>query len=150
MFPLPNNIQVGLVQGCNRKCKFCGIHSIGTKPIHRMSLLMVQQIARSLRDWEGFDKKRVEFALHGEPTLHHNVEHVMSVFREHLPKAQLQLTTNGLKLLDKGAEYVEALFTVGLNVLIVDTYSKRDRLIHLLKNALESILKSLMPYLSDR
>jgi len=132
---LPYNIQIELVEGCNRMCDFCGIHSIWSHAADRkikfMEEWMFKGIANSLKDW-GFNAKRVEFAMHGEPTLHPLLPQVIKCYRESLPLAQLQVTTNGIKLLEKGPLYITELFNNGLNILIVDTYVKKEEILKVL------------------
>ena len=135
--PLPNNIQVELVQGCNRCCDFCGIHSLGKqarKP-KLMPLELVTELAVGLGKWKGFDRKRVEFAMHGEPTLFHNLAMPIIAFRANLPQAQLQLTSNGIVPRKCGAGYVAQLFADGLNILILDMYSHQEETVELAKEA---------------
>jgi len=124
---LPNNAQIELVEGCNRMCDFCGLHGIWALPEHRvikyMDSTLAEEIAKSFGKW-WTKGKRIEFAMHGEPTLHPDVHRIIAQFRKHNPLAQLQLTTNGLKLIKEGSEYVNALFNAGLNFLLVDTYSR--------------------------
>ena len=128
---LPNNIQIELVEGCNRMCSFCGIHSIWNKKEHMviksMSLYLAKKIAVGLKDW-GFISKRIEFAMHGEPTLHKDVVEIISFYRKTLPKSQLQLTTNGLELIKKGGNFIVEMFNGGLNFLIVDMYTKKEEI----------------------
>lgn len=135
MISKPNNIQIELVEGCNRMCDFCGIHSIWKnkedRKIKYMSLEMVNNITASLKEWD-FNKKRIEFAMHGEPTMHRKLFDVLKTFRKELSLAQLQLTTNGIVLLKEGRKYVEELFFSGLNILMVDAYVKRKELIELM------------------
>ncbi len=106
-------------------CSFCGIHSIWKDKEDRvlrfMASALAEEIAGGLATW-GFTKKRVEFAMHGEPTLHPEVLQLISIFRKYLPFCQLQLTTNGLIIKKRGAEFVRDLFRAGINILIVDTY----------------------------
>ncbi len=130
----PYNIQIELVEGCNRMCHYCGIHGIWKhkrhRQINRMDWDLAVDIAAELGTW--FDRgKRIEFAMHGEPTLHSKLNDIVALFRYTNPKAQLQVTSNGLIPLQRGVDYVTALFDAGLNILILDTYIKRDKLVQL-------------------
>lgn len=130
---LPNNIQVELVEGCNRMCRFCGIWSIWKnkedRVVNYMDVDLAAMLAISLYKW-GFDGKRIEFAMHGEPTLHPELPHIIGMFRSYLPHAQIQVTTNGMHPLkmDDGSGYLASLFEQGLNVLLLDTYVKKEAL----------------------
>ena len=44
------------------------------------------------------------------------------------------ITTNGLKLTEK---LILSLFSVGLNLLVIDTYVKREQIIELVKETIE-------------
>jgi len=131
----PYNVQVELVEGCNRMCDFCGIQSIWKYPkdrkIHYMDPILAERIALDLGGWFEGRGKRVEFAMHGEPTLHPDLIHILSEFRRLYPAAQLQITTNGIKLL-KGKPSIDSLM-VHTNVLIIDTYDNRQKVSELLK-----------------
>lgn len=124
---LPNNTQIELVEGCNRFCNFCGLYGIWKHKKHRvikyMDLGLAEELAKAFGKW-WTKGKRIEFAMHGEPTLHPDVHSIIAKFRSHNPLAQLQLTSNGLKLIKEGPKYINALFTAGLNFLLVDTYTR--------------------------
>jgi MoaA/NifB/PqqE/SkfB family radical SAM enzyme len=136
----PNNTQIELVEGCNRMCDFCGIHGIWKEKAHRkinfMSLELASKIAEDFSSW--FDKKRIEFAMHGEPTLHPKLFDIISLFRKHLQKAQLQLTSNGIVILKKGKDFVHKLFENGLNILILDIYDKKHELLNVCNEVINS------------
>lgn len=128
-FPDPWSCQIELVEGCNRRCKFCGINGIWADRAHRkikyMSLRLLETIASNLASWWGDTSKRIELAMHGEPLLHPEVCDAVAILRDRLPACQLSLATNGrVLLLDKakGETLVDSLFDAGLNWLCVDTY----------------------------
>ncbi|KKN43515.1 hypothetical protein LCGC14_0702380 [marine sediment metagenome] len=131
----PYNIKMELVEGCNRACTFCGIHAIGNPKTKKfVEISLVASIIKSLRYWLGEEKKiRIEFAGHGEPTLHPKLYQIIRMFREGLPKAQLQLTTNGYALLKHGPNAGDKLFQMGLNILMVDMYTKQEELLEVCK-----------------
>jgi len=118
----PWSIQIEFSKGCTRLCKWCGLSSIRTKPkqdLCFMSLDLATDIAKQLGAW--FDRKRVEFALRGEPTLNPNCTEIVSIFRKYFSKAQLMLTTNG-DIIRKNFDMINNLFNAGLNILLVDVY----------------------------
>ena len=91
----PWSVHVELSEGCNRRCKFCGIHSLyreGFIPYKFMSVETAKNIAKSLNTW--LDKCRIEFAMQGEPLLNPNSTKIFNAFRTHFPKAQILLTSN--------------------------------------------------------
>jgi MoaA/NifB/PqqE/SkfB family radical SAM enzyme len=120
-------------------CDYCGIHGIWAKKEHRiikpMDMDLLSLIARSLANWWQDKGKRVELAMHGEPTLHPHVIQAVSTLRNWLPKCQLQLTTNGIVARKQGVGFLRQLFGAGLNILIIDTYTHREELKHLASRA---------------
>ena len=86
---------------------------------------MTPEIATQLADQcaEFIPTVRYEFAMHGEPTLNPNYLEIFKIFRDRLPKAQMQLTTNGVRM-RRGAmqEVVRSILDSGIDFIILDTY----------------------------
>jgi Iron-sulfur cluster-binding domain/Radical SAM superfamily len=121
----PNSLQVEFVEGCNLFCGFCGLQGIRPGPgkgYKFMSLVTATRIAEGVRA-AGWDP-RIEFAMHGEPTLHPDRVSLVAQFRAILPKAQLMMTSNGGGLLGGSGVVgnLAALFDAGLNVYAFDAY----------------------------
>lgn len=118
----PFAVQIELTEGCNLFCKFCGIRGIRKKPndFKFMSLGCSKNIAKQIRTekWQS----RIEFAMHGEPTL--NILHleIIEIFRFYLPQNQLTILTNGAGLLPSPKEKVQKLFSKGINIIGIDDY----------------------------
>lgn len=119
------------MEGCNLRCGFCGIRGIREKgptgalsgPFSMMDLGLAARLADQLAvaGWS----PRVEFAMHGEPTMHPQLPELVGTFRDYLPHAQLMLTTNGLPMLDKPGgplAYLDRLYAAGLDVVALDDY----------------------------
>jgi radical SAM protein with 4Fe4S-binding SPASM domain len=88
-----------------------------------MTLETATWIANRIRD-EGWNS-RIEFAMHGEPTLNPQLSEIIGLFRDRLPRAPLMLTTNGLPLQHHVLGFgwvVDMLFDSGLNVMALDDY----------------------------
>ena len=131
----PYCIQVELTEGCNLGCSFCGLQHIrdnganGPEDKHGkasfMKFLTVEKAeVIASRIAEAKWTPRIEFAMHGEPTMNPDYIEIVGVFRKHLPKASLQLTSNGGGLL-KGQGFssnINALMEAGLNILSLDNY----------------------------
>lgn len=117
----PFCIQVEFSEGCNLACSFCGINGIREKPgkFKFMDLYTAHMLAMSIANagWTS----RIEFAMHGEPSLHPDVLRMVSAFRQYLPN-QLMMTSNGGGLLKSPRQQIEDLFDAGLNVLAIDEY----------------------------
>lgn len=123
---MPNNIQIEPVEGCNRRCGFCGIHALydanGKMKIHRMEPALFYAAIDSLADW-GFQRKRIEFGVHGEPTLHPDLVAFVAYIKKKMPRCQLQLISNCKVLLSQSRKMTfRQLFAAGLNILATDTY----------------------------
>ncbi|TXH54319.1 MAG: radical SAM/SPASM domain-containing protein [Desulfurellales bacterium] len=118
----PFCIQVELSEGCNLRCSFCGINGIRTA--ERTYKFMTQKTAHAIASqiaalgWNC----RIEFAMHGEPTVNPEAAEIVGVFRTHLPKASLLMLSNGGGLVDDPKNKIEALFAHGLNTLGLDEY----------------------------
>lgn len=130
----PFAIQIEPVEGCSLACSFCGIQTIrdngadsilgvhgkNSSPYRFMRVGMMEDIAREIAELEW--NPRIEYAMHGEPTMHPKIEEFIAVTRKHLPKAYIMMTSNGSGLLKNAAEKVEGLFRSGLNTLALDDY----------------------------
>lgn len=121
----PFCVQVELTKGCNLQCSFCGINGFQEKPnsnFNFMSLetaeLIAGQIAKAA--WNS----RIEFAMHGEPTMNKQWIDIISIFRKRLPKSQLMVTSNGGGIYNSGDMYQTVLdyFQAGGDILAIDEY----------------------------
>lgn len=126
----PFALQVELTEGCNLRCPFCGLNGIRDEK-KRDYKFMPFGVANRLAELLAEDYQqhgwnpRIEFAMHGEPTLHPSVHEAVHLFRGYLPHAHLMMTSNGGGLL-KGPgprTRVMKLFEAGLNVLALDEYN---------------------------
>lgn len=135
----PFCIQIELTEGCNLACSFCGIAGIrdnkangpdkirgkNSNPFKFLSIAnattLVEKLARDMKDHKW--NPRIEMAMHGEPTMNPDYHDIVYLFRKHLPRTHLQMTTNGGGLL-KGelVENIDRLMNAGLNVLALDNY----------------------------
>jgi MoaA/NifB/PqqE/SkfB family radical SAM enzyme len=132
----PNSIQVEFVEGCNLACSFCGIQAIrdngadGPNDIHgkksgpykNLTIQTAEAICDQIREanWN----PRIEFAMHGEPTMHPFFVEMVGLFRKKLPKTSLMMTSNGGGLLKDTEETVNKLMDAGINVLFLDNYER--------------------------
>lgn len=135
----PNCVQIELVEGCNLGCSFCGLQHIRdngangpekksgkASAMKFMTEEMVIATAAALQDAckdNGWNP-RIEFAMHGEPTMHPNYVGAIGVFRSYLPKLSFQLTSNGGGLLrgEGLSSNINAVLEAGVNVLSLDNY----------------------------
>jgi len=121
----PFAVQVELSEGCNLYCDFCGLQGIRTqkeKNFKFMTVATAKSIAGQIAE-AGWNP-RIEFAMHGEPTMNPNYIKIVKAFRRYLPNVQLMMTSNGGGLLRPPGvfESLRELFDAGLNVFAFDAY----------------------------
>jgi radical SAM protein with 4Fe4S-binding SPASM domain len=120
----PFALQVELAEGCNLRCSFCGINGIrghDRGEVHLMAASTAAHIVDSLKSSSGWHP-RIEFAMHGEPTLHPDFEVLVAIFRKRLPPtAHLMMTSNGHGFVKDPTASVDGVLT-HLNVLALDWY----------------------------
>lgn len=127
--PNPWSVQIELTEGCNRRCGFCGIHSLyrakEDMTYKFMTPEMGRAIARDLGSW--LPKIRIELALQGEPLLNKHVPEILFGFRSEFNRCQLMMTSN-MDALRTGsgfkADKIMELFRCGLNILVADYYGE--------------------------
>lgn len=135
----PNCVQIELVEGCNLGCSFCGLQHIrdnganGPLKVNGKASAMkfmtpdtaavtAHALAAAVKD-HGWNP-RIEFAMHGEPSMHPDLVEFIGVFRAALPTLSFQLTSNGGGLLrgDGMNANINAVLEAGINVLCLDNY----------------------------
>ena len=137
----PFAIQIELSEGCPLRCTFCGLNGIRLPaPQHDYKLMELRTAERVASEMARLGwTARVEFAMHGEPTMNPDAAQIVKTFRDHLPKTHLMMTSNGFGLLGgKGpVEKLNDLFDAGLNVFGFDAYESvkiKDRLLPMLES----------------
>lgn len=117
----PWAIQLELIEGCNLRCSFCGLNAIRSKDNDLK--LLTPKLAKTIIDRieeEGWTS-RLEFAMHGEPTLNSQGLEIVTEFRSRLPKHHLMMTSNGGGLLKDPTKLIDG-YLRSLNVLALDWY----------------------------
>ncbi len=126
----PFCIQVEMTEGCSIQCDFCGIQGIRKKPggykflSYDLCIRMVNRIAQAIAQ-HGWNP-RIEFAMHGEPTMNPRMVAIVKLFRRFLPKIHLMMLTNGTGLIKNPTKTILELFDAGLNTLAVENYEHTD------------------------
>lgn len=121
----PFAVQIELTEGCNLRCPFCALNGIRNATEHNFKFMTPTTLISVMSQIvEAGWNPRIEFAMHGEPTMHPEVAKMIGLAREHAPKLQLMITSNGGGLLRKpgAAQNIRDLFDAGLNVLALDDY----------------------------
>lgn len=141
----PFCVQVELSEGCNLRCPFCGINGIRDKErtYKFMTLKTAYAIASQMAalGWNC----RVEFAMHGEPTMNPQAAEIVAIFREHLPKASILMLSNGGGLVEDPARAIGRLFAAGVNTLCIEEYQN----IKLVPKIIEKVKPLCSPYTSN-
>lgn len=125
--PPPYAVQVELVEGCSLRCAFCGIQGIraGVGTYRCMTVETAALVAGRLAvavEAYGWNP-RLEFAMHGEPTMHPDWVGMLGLFRAAMPRQPLLLTTNGTGLLrPPGPDHWLDRALAHANVVAIDAY----------------------------
>jgi len=111
--------------GCNLKCDHCCADLIPKSNNNKMNELVWKRTFEILN--EVSPTVRVDLCgFVGEPTLNDELLTLLPVARELAPLTQIQITTNGTKLLS-GKYKMKDLLDAGANVLYVDQYGPHER-----------------------
>lgn len=116
-----HQLKIELSKGCNRKCDFCGI---ATSCHGRMN----EETFRNTIAGAPNTVKRVEFILHGEPTLNENIYLYSELAREKFPLSQITVLSNTEIYRKKGIEKFIALWDSGVTLVQADLYDKEHAL----------------------
>lgn len=121
----PNAVQIELVEGCQLRCSFCGLNGIREPKKNNfkfMSMETLRSLVNSMTELKW--NSRIEFAMHGEPTMHPNLIEMIAATRELAPKLPIMMTSNGGGLMRNTAATIKELFAAGLDTLALDDYVK--------------------------
>lgn len=124
----PNAVQIELVEGCNLRCAVCGLNGIRGKD-NDYKAMKPATLASSIKQMVELGwNPRIEFAMHGEPSMHPDFNAMIATAREAGPRFQIMMTSNGGGFLSKpGAEAkVRGFFEAGGNVLAFDDYENAN------------------------
>lgn len=136
----PWSVQVELTEGCTRLCTFCGLNGIRTAPggYKFMTVMLAEKLASECAAL--CPTARYEFAMHGEPLMNPHYVDILKVFRNYLPLAQIQVTTNGNPLMKTQAglerRVRELLGACDIDFLVVDTYEPERARLQAMLNAM--------------
>ena len=120
----PFAVQIELAEGCNLRCPFCGLNGIRTPRENDYKLMnrktLDSCISQMLKHkWN----PRIEFAMHGEPTMNQDFVEMISRVRT-LSNYPIMMTSNGGGLLGRPGpvQLIKNAFDAGLNILALDDY----------------------------
>lgn len=120
----PFAVQVEMSEGCNLRCAFCGINGIrGKERTYKfMTLSTAERIATAIAE-EGWNP-RIEFAMHGEPTMNPKAAKIIAIFRKALPKVSILMLSNGGGVVKDPLATLDSYFRAGLNTFGLDQYQQ--------------------------
>jgi MoaA/NifB/PqqE/SkfB family radical SAM enzyme len=128
----PFAVQLEPTEGCTLACSFCALQSIrengasaetgthgkSSPPFRFMEMRTLMRVVYEIKrlGWN----PRIEFAMHGEPSVNKELALMVYETRRALPRAYIVVTSNGSGLQDQRS--IMALFDAGLNTLALDEY----------------------------
>ncbi len=121
----PFSVQVEATEGCNLRCHFCGINAIIEPKQGCYNFMTIQTADRLSRQIaEARWNPRLEFGMHGEPTMNPDLPQIIARLKYSNPKAYGLLYTNAGGLFQKpGPEKrITELFEAGFNTIMVEDY----------------------------
>ncbi|MBW2647745.1 MAG: radical SAM/SPASM domain-containing protein [Deltaproteobacteria bacterium] len=119
-----------IVQGCNLTCWHCPTRLMPRDYRHYMSKEDWVSLLHITKEVTPYNRYTLGNA--GEPTLHPELLEFMSLAKEITPHTQIQLTTNGTKIIDGTYTYRD-LFEAGVHTVYIDMYAPLERHIELAK-----------------
>jgi radical SAM protein with 4Fe4S-binding SPASM domain len=116
--PLPSVIEISESGTCNRVCSFCPRSAPDFSDIKEF--ISENLIIKLTKELSSYNYSGI-FLFSGfiEPMLDKNIYNLISIARSNLPKAKIEMVTNG-DALDEGR--VKKLFSSGLSTLLVSIY----------------------------
>lgn len=125
----PNALQIEPVEGCSLSCQFCGVQGIRENKggYKFMTLSMMDNIAFKLKyamEVHGWNP-RVEFAVHGEPTMHPQLVELVAMVGELKPR-ELIIVSNGTGFSKDPNDLVARLVEAGVTSICMDEYDGCD------------------------
>lgn len=143
----PFAVQIELSEGCNLRCAFCGISGIRTaERTYKFMTVKTASVIASHLAAAGWNS-RLEFAMHGEPTMNPKAAEIIAIFRSYLPKASMLMLSNGGGLVDDPINKIGALFDAGLNTLGLDEY-QNVKLVPKILARIGSLISNTIPVLT--
>jgi radical SAM protein with 4Fe4S-binding SPASM domain len=122
----PFAVQLELTEGCTLACEFCGVNGIreksgGFKFMSRGDALEIAEGLRAAIREDGWNP-RIEFAMHGEPSMHPQVVDMVGIFREAFgPKISMVMFSNGSGFV-KDPSLMDRVLDAGINTIGLDAY----------------------------
>lgn len=98
-------LDVHIVEHCNLNCKSCAHFS----PIAEKSCISLDELEKMYKNLQQIYDKFFN-SIHlmgGEPLLHPQIEQIIKLSRKYFPETEIQIVTNGIKLLETSENFLE-------------------------------------------
>ena len=116
--PLPTEIEISESGTCNRKCSFCPRSS--PQFIDRKEFISNELNEKLCKELQSINYKgTVRYSGFVEPLIDKNIFNLINMVRKYLPKANIELVTNGDPL---NLKRLKSLFDNGLNKILISAY----------------------------
>ena len=120
--PLPAIIEISESGMCNRKCSFCPRSAPDYNHVNEfISFTLLEKLALELIQLNF--KNRILFSGFVEPLLDKQIFEKISLLKKYLPKAKIEINTNGDVL---NLNRLKKLFKNGLDVLLISVYDSEE------------------------
>jgi MoaA/NifB/PqqE/SkfB family radical SAM enzyme len=120
---LPDSLQIGTIDFCNRKCSWCPESYLGKTPDRIMPMDMYEHILDDLSKSKYLGK--LHLYLMNEPLCDPRIHDMIKMARSKFPVNIIFISTNGDGL--NGIEDVQKLFESGLTWMAISNYDDQDR-----------------------
>lgn len=118
----PKKVIIEPVYGCDKKCGFCSLASMGDT-IKYMDIDFFR--TRILDQLRGEELNVINFSGIGEPTLHPDYLTMIAETKRMFPTASIKTYTNGYRFRErKDLSYLDEMMEAGLNLILIDCYDK--------------------------
>jgi radical SAM protein with 4Fe4S-binding SPASM domain len=121
-FPLPSYVEISNSGVCNRKCSFCPRSDPTFLDIHEfITFELIEKLSRQLSSFNF--NGRILFSGFVEPLLDKKIFEKIELIKKFLPKAKVDINTNGDVLKIK---IIKKLFNHGLDTLLISVYDSKE------------------------
>lgn len=98
-------LDIHIVEHCNLNCKSCAHFS----PIAKQSYINLEELEKMYKYLKPIFNKFFK-SIHlmgGEPLLHPEINRIIKITRDYFPNTEIQIVTNGVKILEMPKEFFE-------------------------------------------
>ena len=120
-FPVFSFVEFNIYGNCNRSCRFCPVSNrqIYNRKTEGIKIELYKKIMQDLSDFDY--RGAIFFSGFSEPLLHERVTDLISLSKEMIPEARLEIFSNGDKIKNNKKHLLE-LFEAGLDTINLSIY----------------------------